>query len=489
VPAQDKGFLIAFCQLPDGASLDRTEAVCRQMSDIALKHPGVDGAVAFPGLSPNGFTNASNTGIVFLRLKPFAQRTTPELYGPAIAKALQGPMFGINDAFVLALNPPPILGLGTTGGFKLFLEDKADHGLEALFGIAQDVMARARQSGAVDPMATYTFSTMGVPRVAVTVDREKALAMGLRLEDVHDTLQGYFGSLYANDFNRFGRTWQVNVQADAPFRLDADDFARVSVRGPQGAMVPLSTLVTVLETAGPDRAMQYNTYPAIDINGAPAPGVSGDQAQAVMTGILANLPRGVGWEWTELTYQQILAGDTAIYVFPVCILLVFLVLAAFYESLVLPLVIVLIVPMCLLSALIGVNLTGGDNNIMTQIGLIVLVGLACKNAILIVEFARDAEILDKLTPLEAAMQACRLRLRPVVMTSVAFILGVLPLVLATGAGAELRHATGVAVFAGMIGVTIFGLVLTPVFYVVLRRLFPAPLHHAGFEHKGESEDA
>ena len=488
VPQQDKGYLIAFCKLPDGASLDRTEAVCRQMTDIARAHPAIDAAIAFPGLSINGFTNASNSGIVFIRLRPFAEREAPGMDSASVAKAIQGPMFGITDALVLAVNPPPIIGLGSTGGFKLYLQDRGDVGMEALFSIAQGVLAQARQRPELNGQQTYTLSTMGVPRIGVEVDREKALAMGLRLEDVHDALQGYFGRIYANDFNRFGRTWQVNVQADAEFRLDNEDFARIKVHGPNGAMVPLSTLVTIHETAGPDRAMQYNTYPAIDINGTAAAGVSGDAAQGAMSQILANLPPGVSYEWTELTYQQILAGNTAVYVFPVCILLVFLVLAAFYESLVLPLAIVLIVPLCLLSAFIGIQITGGDNNIMTQIGLIVLVGLACKNAILIVEFARDAELHEHLSPFDAALKACRLRLRPVIMTSIAFILGVVPLVLATGAGAELRHATGVAVFAGMIGVTIFGLLMTPVFYVVLRRMFPSPLHNAGFEHKGESED-
>jgi multidrug efflux pump len=292
-----------------------------------------------------------------------------------------------------------------------------------------------------------------------------------------------------NDFNKFGRTYQVNVQADAAYRLTNTDLEKLKVRNGEGRMVPLASFITIRETAGPDRAMQYNTYPAIDISGDPLPGVSGDEAKAVMEKILTHLPPGVGYEWTEITYQQQLAGDSTLYVFPICVLLVFLVLAAFYESLVLPLAIVLIVPMCLLSALIGVNLVQGDNNIMTQIGLIVLVGLACKNAILIVEFAREAEIQHGKSPMEAALEACRLRLRPIIMTSLAFILGVVPLVLATGAGAELRHATGIAVFAGMIGVTIFGLILTPVFYVVLRTLFPTKLHAAGIEHRDEKEDA
>jgi len=478
VPPQDKGYLISFAKLPDGASLDRTEAVIRKMGDIVMRDPGVDGAVAFPGLSINGFTNAPNAGIVFIRLKDFEYRHDPQLSAQAVAARLQGPMFGIKDALVLVVAPPPILGLGTSGGFKLYLQDRGSVGQEALFNAAQAVLAAARSSGRLDPRATYTLSTLGVPRVSVDIDREKAISQGLRLPDVYDALQGYFGTVYANDFNKFGRTYQVNVQADASHRLTNESLRSLKVRNRAGVMVPLASFITVRETSGPERAMQYNTFPSIDISGTPMPGTSGDQAKAVMEGILAHLPPGIGYEWTEITYQQILAGDSTIYIFPVCVLLVFLVLAAFYESLVLPLAIVLIVPMCLLCALIGVNLSGGDNNIMTQIGLIVLVGLACKNAILIVEFAREQEILHGKTPLAAALEACRLRLRPIVMTSMAFILGVVPLVLATGAGAELRHATGIAVFAGMIGVTIFGLALTPLFYVMLRRLFPGRLQHA-----------
>ena len=489
IPPQDKAFLIAFAKLPDGASLDRTEAVIRQMSTIALKHPGVEGAVGFPGLSINGFTNAPNAGVVFIRLKDYSKRTTPELTATAIASAIQGPLFGISDALAIIVSPPPVLGLSATGGFKLYLQDTGNVGREALFASAQQVLAAARQRPELNARATYTFSTMGVPRVAIDIDREKAIAQGLRLSDVFDGLQGYFGQVYVNDFNQFGRTWQVNVQADFPFRADLQALDRIKVKGAEGRMVPLSSLITVRETSGPDRAMQYNTYPAIDISSEPAPGVSGDAAKAAMEEVLAQTKvPGISYEWTEITYQQILAGNTAIYVFPVCVLLVFLVLAAFYESLVLPLIIVLIVPMCLLCALVGVNLTHGDNNIMTQIGLIVLVGLACKNAILIVEFAREEEVQHGLTPVEAALKACRLRLRPILMTSMAFILGVWPLVAATGAGAELRHATGVAVFAGMIGVTLFGLVLTPVFYVVLRTLIPGKLHNAEVEHRGEKED-
>ncbi|MBA3847729.1 MAG: efflux RND transporter permease subunit, partial [Planctomycetes bacterium] len=482
VPSQDKGYLIAAAALPAGASLDRTEKVIRQVGDIAMSHPAVDGAVAFPGLSLfGGFANQSNTGVVFVRLKDYKHRTTPDLHALPTVGALQMRMFGeIGDGIVFCFPTPPIMGLGQTGDFTLYVEDRGNIGIQALQAAVDEVTAAAMQRPEFDMSKggrVYSTFSLKVPRIAVTVDREKALAQGVRLNDIYDALQGYFGTIYANDFNRFGRTWQVNVQADATYRTSAGDFGRIKVRNQEGAMVPLTAFVSTTEVSGPDRAMHYNTYPAIDVKGQPAFGYSSDQAQAAIAAVMEEkLPAGADFEWTDLTYQQILAGNTAVYIFPICVLLVVLVLAAFYESMVLPLAIVLIVPMCLLCALGGVWASGymtgvpADNNIMTQIGLIVLVGLACKNAILIVEFAKEAEVLKGLTPTEAALEACRLRLRPILMTSFAFILGVLPLVLAKGAGAELRHATGVAVFAGMIGVTIFGLVLTPVFYVVLRKL-------------------
>jgi hydrophobe/amphiphile efflux-1 (HAE1) family protein len=482
IPQQDKGYMIAMAQLPDGASLDRSEAVVKRMGEIAMQHPAVDGVVQFPGLSINGFTPASNAGVAFIRLKSWDERQAPGMSDIAVAKALAGPFAGIEDGLVRVFPPPPVLGLGTTGGIKLYLEDRGSVGLPQLYAAVQATLAGARKRPEINPMATYSSASMGVPRIAVDIDRDKAVTVGVRPTEIYDALQGYFGVIYANDFNRFGRTWQVNVQADAPFRLDQADFNRLKVRNNVGVMVPLASFVTIRETAGPDRATQYNTYSAIDINVSPAPGYTSDQAKAAMEAVMKEtLPREIAFEWTELTYQQIIAGNTAFYVFPVCILLVLLVLAAFYESLVLPLAIVLIVPMCLLCALGGIWLMGGDNNIMTQIGLVVLVGLACKNAILIVEFAREAEIHQGMNPLEAAMEACRLRLRPILMTSIAFIMGVFPLMTAIGAGAELRKATGTAVFFGMIGVTVFGLLLTPVFYVVLRRLTGGHLHKADEE--------
>ena len=466
VPAQDKQYLIGFAQLPDGSSLDRTEEVIREMSDIAMKTEGVQNAVAFPGLSINGFTNSSSAGIVFLPLKSFEERGT--LSAGAIAGGINAKFGAIKDAFVLVLPPPPILGLGTSGGFKLQLEDRGDLGNDALSGIKDAILGKAYQNPMLDPHQTYSGFQINVPQLFVDLDRTRAKQLGIPITSIFDTMQIYLGSLYINDFNRFGRTYQVIAQADAPFRGHAEDIAKLKVRNDVGDMVPLGSVLTVRQSYGPERAMRYNAYRTADINSGPAMGVSSGVAQAVLEKIVKEtIPPNVSYEWTELTYQQILAGNTSVYVFPLCVLLVFLVLAAQYESLVLPLAVILIVPMGLLSAIFGVWITNGDNNIFTQIGLMVLVGLACKNAILIVEFARELE-LEGVPTVKAAVEATRLRLRPILMTSFAFIMGVVPLVFSTGAGSEMRHAMGVAVFSGMIGVTFFGLFLTPVFYVGLR---------------------
>jgi NodT family efflux transporter outer membrane factor (OMF) lipoprotein len=468
LPSQDKQYLVAFAQLPDGASLDRTEAVIRRMSELGLKTHGVQSAVAFPGLSINGFTVAPNAGIVFFCLDPFDERTTKNLSGPAIAGSLNQQFSSIQEAFVLTVPPPPIMGLGTIGGFKLYVEDRADLGYDALYQSVQSIVGQSYQTPGLD--SVFSTFTVNVPQLDADIDRLKAKEQGVPLQNLFETMQIYLGSLYVNDFNRFGRTYKVMAQADASYRDRVEDITRLKTRNDRGQMVPLGSVVKVTETHGPDRAMRYNGYPAAEINGGPAPGYSSGQAEALIDKIVANnLPKGMNSEWTELTYQRILAGNTAIFVYPLCILLVFLVLAALYESFRLPLAIILIVPMCLLFAITGVWLKGGDNNIFTQIGLIVLVGLACKNAILIVEFAKERE--DKgLSPVQAAIEACRLRLRPILMTSIAFIAGVFPLVVAHGAGAEMRQAMGVAVFSGMIGVTLFGLFLTPVFYVTLSKL-------------------
>ncbi len=468
VPTQDKQYLVAFAQLPDGASLDRTETVIRRMSDIGMKQRGVQSAVAFPGLSISGFSVAPNAGIVFFCLDPFEERKKPDLSGPAIAGQLNQQFATIQDAFILAVPPPPVMGLGTIGGFKLFVEDRADLGYDALYRNVQGIIGKAYQTPGL--AGVFSTFTVNVPQLDADIDRVKAKQQGVPLQNLFETMQIYLGSLYVNDFNRFGRTYQVIAQAEAPFRDRPEDITRLKTRNSNGEMVPLGALVKVTETHGPDRAMRYNGYPAAEINGGPAPTFSSGQAEALITKLVnETLPKGMSPEWTDLTFQRILAGNTAIYVYPLCILLVFLVLAAQYESFRLPLAIILIVPLCLLFAITGVWLKGSDNNIFTQIGLIVLVGLACKNAILIVEFAKHKQDEGR-TPAEAAIEASRLRLRPILMTSIAFIAGVFPLVKSHGAGAEMRQAMGIAVFAGMIGVTLFGLCLTPVFYNVLMKL-------------------
>jgi multidrug efflux pump len=479
VPIQDKQYLVGFAQLPDGATLDRTEDVIRRMGEIALKQPGVESAVAFPGLSINGFTNSSNSGIVFVTLKPFDKRTSDELSGTTIAGQLNQKFGAIQDAFIAMFPPPPVNGLGTTGGFKLQLQDRGGLGTDALNQATQAFLAKARQ--APELAGLYSSFQVNVPQLYADIDRTKARQLGVPVTDIFETMQIYLGSAYVNDFNKFGRTYTVRVQADAPYRARAEDVSALRVRSTNGQMVPLAALMSVQPSFGPERAMRYNGFATADINGGAAPGFSSGQAQDAVQRIAADtLPPGIGFEWTELTYQEILAGNSAQWIFPLAVLLVFLVLAATYESLALPLAIILIVPMALLSAMTGVWLAGGDNNVLTQIGLIVLVGLSAKNAILIVEFARELEFAGR-NPVQAAIEASRLRLRPILMTSLAFAMGVLPLVLATGAGSEMRNAMGVAVFAGMIGVTAFGLFLTPVFYVLLRRLGgnrPLIQHHA-----------
>jgi len=477
VPAQDKQYLVSFTQLPAGASLDRTEEVVRRMGEIALKQPGVANAVAFPGLSINGFTNSSSAGIVFVTLKPFAERKSPELSAGAIAGALNQQYSAIQEAFIAVFPPPPVMGLGTVGGFKMQIEDRSSVGYAELDKAAKAFMSAASKAPELGPM--FSSYQINVPQLDVDLDRTKAKQQGVAVTDVFDTLQIYLGSLYVNDFNRFGRVYQVRAQADADFRAQPEDIGRLRTRNANGEMVPLGSLLRVTPTYGPEMVVRYNGFTAADINGGPAAGFSSAQAEAAAERIAAEtLPRGVRFEWTDLTYQKILAGNAGVWIFPISVLLVFLVLAAQYESLTLPLAVILIVPMSILAALTGVWLTGGDNNIFTQIGLMVLVGLACKNAILIVEFARELELQGH-TPRQAAIDASRLRLRPILMTSIAFIMGVVPLVTSTGAGAEMRHAMGIAVFFGMLGVTLFGLFLTPVFYVLLRRLDKRhPLHSA-----------
>ena len=468
VPAQDKYYLVGIAQLPTGASLDRTEAVVKKMSEIALAEPGVESVVAFPGLSVNGMVNIPNAAVMFTMLKPFDERKDPSLSAFAIADRLMGKFSQIPDGFAGIFPPPPVPGLGTTGGFKIQIEDRAGLGFEALAEAQGAIMGKAMQTP--DLAGMLASFQVNAPQVQVDIDRVKAKSQGVPLNTIFETLQVNLGSLYANDFNRFGRTYRVVVQADAPFRMQPEDIGRLKVRNMAGDMIPLSALLTIKHSSGPDRVMHYNSFPSADISGGPAAGYSFGQATAAIERIaLETLPPGMTFEWTELAYQEKQAGNTAMYIFPLSVLLAFLILAAQYNSWSLPFAVLLIAPMALLSAIAGVWFTGGDNNIFTQIGFVVLVGLAAKNAILIVEFARAKED-EGIDPVNAVLEAARLRLRPILMTSLAFIAGVVPLVIATGAGAEMRHVMGIAVFAGMLGVTLFGLVLTTIFYVVVRRL-------------------
>jgi hydrophobe/amphiphile efflux-1 (HAE1) family protein len=469
IPAQDKQYLIAIVQLPDAASLDRTEKVVRQVSELATHTPGVAHAIGFTGLSVQGFVNLSNAAVIFFPLTAFEERTTKDLSAGAIVATLNKKFSAIRDATIFAVPPPPVQGLGTTGGFKLYIQDRGAHGYDELARVIGEVLTKARQQREINPYATYTTYQNSVPQLWADVDRVKAKRQAVPLSNVFDTLQAYLGSVYVNDFNRFGRTFRVYAQAEARYRSKPEDISDLKTRNLRGDMVPLGAVADISFQAGPDRVSHYNVYLAADINGGAGPGISSGQATAAMERVLnETLPNGFGYEWTDLTFQQKSAGSTSLFVFPICVMLVFLILSAQYESWGLPLAVILIVPMCLLFAMLGVFLKGSDNNVLTQIGFIVLVGLACKNAILIVEFARDG-MERGLSPVDAAIEACRLRLRPILMTSFAFIMGVVPLVTATGAGSEMRQAIGIAVFSGMLGVTLFGLFLTPVFFVTIEK--------------------
>ncbi|NUS38597.1 MAG: multidrug efflux RND transporter permease subunit [Lysobacter sp.] len=466
IPTQDKLYLIAGVKLPEGASIERTDAALKKVAKMAMSVDGVAHEVAFPGLNPLQFTNTPNSGVVFFPLKPFSERhQTAKQINDEISQKISG----IQEGFAFSLMPPPILGLGNGSGYSLFVEDRGDLGYGALQNAVQGFQGAASQTpGMGFPISSYQAN---VPQLDAEVDRVKAKAQGVPLTELFDTLQTYLGSAYVNDFNMFGRTWQVIAQADGQFRDEAEDIANLRTRNDRGEMVPIGSMVTIRQTYGPDPVLRFNGYPAADLLGEADPRVmsSGEAMQKVSELAGKVLPNGMGFDWSDLSYQEATQGNAALVVFPLAILLAFLVLAALYESWTLPLAVILIVPMCLLSALLGVKLTGGDNNTFVQVGLVVLMGLACKNAILIVEFARELELQGK-GIVEAALEACRLRLRPIVMTSVAFIAGTVPLVFSHGAGAEVRSATGITVFAGMLGVTLFGLFLTPVFYVALRKL-------------------
>jgi multidrug efflux pump len=471
IPEQDKGYLVVNAQLPDGASLDRSDALVRKLSTVAREVEGVAHTIDLAGYSTILSTNISNVAGMFVILDPFEERAgIAELSGPAIIAKLRDRFAEFPEAQLAVFNAPPVEGLGSTGGFKLQVQDLRGAGLRSLQGAVQEFADQSRSNpGLVGVFSTFSVSQ---PQLFVEIDREKVKAQSVSLDDVHTTLQTFLGSSYVNDFSFQNRNWQVNVQAEPRFRMAADDIGRLEVRNASGDMVPLDTLIDVRNTSGPPIVNHYNLYPSAELNGSTAPGVSSGDAIAMMDSLGAStLPSTMGFEWTELMYQQILASKDILtkLAFPLGVVFVFLVLSAQYESWSLPLAIILIVPMCLFAAVIGVVSAGLDINIFVQIGLVVLIGLAAKNAILIVEFAKQLE--DTGRPLfDATVEACRLRLRPILMTSFAFILGVVPLVLAKGAGAEMRFTLGVAVFSGMLGVTLFGIFFTPVFYYVVRRL-------------------
>ena len=464
IPAQDQGYLIVAAQLPPGASLQRTTEVLQRAQSIALRNPATVGTVAFAGLDGATFSNAPNAAAMFVSLKPHEDRKGAD----EVANELRQQMGAITDGVLLVIPPPPVRGIGTGGGWKMLIEDRQNQGYQALEGVAFAMMMKANQS----PGLTAAFTTFNArtPRLKADIDRQRAEQLGVPVQNVFATLGTYLGSTYINDFNFLGRTYRVTAQADAPYRDEIADIGKLRTRSASGATVPLDAVLTLKNETGPYRVVRYNLYPSAELQGDTTRGFSSGQSLATMARIAQEtLPAGMSFEWTELAFQQQQAGNTGTIVFGLAVLFVFLLLAANYESLVLPFAVILIVPMCLLAAIVGVNLMGMDNNILTQIGLVVLIGLAAKNAILIVEFAKQNEDAG-MDLLEAAEHAAAQRLRPILMTSIAFILGTLPLVIGSGPGAEMRRALGVAVFFGMIGVTVFGLLFTPAFYVISRKL-------------------
>jgi hydrophobe/amphiphile efflux-1 (HAE1) family protein len=469
IPDQDGGYLITITQLPPAASLARTDAVNRRLVDLALTVPGVAHAVSLVGFSGATRVNASNSGAVFVVLKPFEERAKdPSMSAKAIQMALFAKFSAVQEALVLVVAPPPVRGLGSAGGFRMMVEDRAGAGPAVLQGAVNAMMGKAAQTTGVRQV--FSLFETSTPQLYLDIDRVKAQMLGINVADVFTALQTYLGSVYVNDFNLLGRTFRVTAQSDSNYRLDSKDALNIRVRNANGDAVPLGSFTTVSDISGPSRVPRYNLYPAAELDGSAAPGYSQGQAIDIMQQLAAEtLPPGFSYEWTDLAFQQIRAGNTAVFAFALGVAFVFLVLAAQFESLTLPLAVILIVPMSLIASISGVILRGMDNNILTQVGFIVLIGLAAKNAILIVEFAEQLEAQGR-DRFAAATEAARLRMRPILMTSLAFILGVVPLVWAIGAGAELRQALGTAVFSGMIGVTFFGLIFTPVFYVVCRWL-------------------
>ncbi|MBB02571.1 MAG: hydrophobe/amphiphile efflux-1 family RND transporter [Planctomyces sp.] len=467
IPTQDQGYAIISVQLPDGASLTRTDEVIEQVRDIALETPGITDCVAFVGFSGATRSNSPNAGALFPVFADAKERAEQGLGLLAVVGDLRKRLSVIQEGQIFVIPPPPVRGIGTGGGFKMQVQDRSGAGLDELQRVAGDIAMSANQL----PGLTPVFSTFraGTPQIYADIDRVKARMLNVPMANVFEALQIYLGSVYVNDFNFLGRTFRVTAQAESRFRNDADDILRLKTRSATGDIVSLGSIVTLQERSAPDRVVRYNLYPAADVQGDTLPGFSSGQAIQMMEQLAEErLPPGFGFEWTDIAYQEKAAGNTALFIFPLCVLFVFLALSAQYESWLLPLAVILIVPMCLLCAIAGVWFRGMDNNILTQIGFVVLVGLACKNAILIVEFAKQEEDAGK-DRIAAAISACRLRFRPVMMTAFSFILGVIPLLIATGAGSEMRRALGTAVFSGMLGVTLFGLIFTPIFYVVLRR--------------------
>ncbi|MDX2222053.1 MAG: multidrug efflux RND transporter permease subunit [Rhodospirillaceae bacterium] len=468
VPAQDQGYLIVAIQLPPGSSLQRTDAVVQRVNDQLLATRGVINTVAFAGFSGATFTNDTSAAAIFAGLDSFDNRQAQGIGYDQLVGEIRGKLFGIEEAFVFVIPPPPIQGIGNGGGFKMMVQDRAGRGPEALKAATQELAAAANQTPGL--VGVFSFFDTSNPQIYVDIDRAKAEMLGVPVNNVFEALSVYLGSAFVNDFNLFGRTYQVRAQADSEFRRTAEDIANLRTRNAAGDMVPLGAVATFADISAPYRVPRYNLYPAAELQGDRLPGFSSGQALATMEDLAQRvLPAGFGYDWTELAYQEKNVGGSAALIFVFAVVVVFLVLAAQYESWTLPLAVILIVPMCLLASLAGLLLRGMDNDIMTQIGFVVLVGLACKNAILIVEFAAQAE-RDGADRIEAAAQAGRTRLRPILMTSFAFILGVVPLMIAEGAGAEMRQALGTAVFSGMLGVTLFGLILTPVFFTLCRRL-------------------
>jgi len=465
IPELDRGFLIMVSQLPPGAALARTDAVAKRAAELVLATPGVAHAINIVGFSGATYTNAPNAGAMFIMLKPFRERASdPQQSGVAIRAALNRKLAAIQDAFIVVVSPPPVQGIGNAGGFRMMVQDRDGVGARALQGAVYAMMERAAKTPGLSQV--FTLFETATPQLYLDIDRTKVQMLGVNMADVFNALQIDIGSSYINDFNLFGRTFRVQAQADAAYRLQPKDVLKLRVRNSAGDTVPLGAFTTVRDISGPYRVPRYNIYPAAELDGNAAPGFSQGQAIATMEKLAAEtFPPGISYEWTGLAFQQIRAGDTAMFAFTLGVVFVFLVLAAQFESLTLPLAVIMIVPMCLVTAITGVVLRGFDNNILSQVGFIVLIGLAAKNAILIVEFAKQLEDGGR-DRLAAAVEAARLRLRPILMTSLAFIFGVVPLVWAIGAGAELRQSLGTAVFSGMIGVTFFGLIFTPVYYVV-----------------------